>query len=66
MFGLSVYTSGIYIHMRKQNTSLIIRLPKALHSQSLETARERGETLSAILRRHLEAYASAQPIKQAA
>ena len=50
----------------KHNTQFLIRLPKGLHTQALETARQRGETLSAILRRHLEAYTASQPTKQAA
>lgn len=47
------------------NTKYQIRLPQQLLTAAQEIARERRETLSAILRRHLEAYASLQPTKQA-
>ena len=41
------------------------RLPQQLLCKAQEAARQRQESLSAILRRYLEAYASEQPLKQA-
>ncbi|MFC7669741.1 hypothetical protein ACFQT0_22010 [Hymenobacter humi] len=41
------------------------RLSQHLLYKAQEAARQRHETLSAILRRYLEAYASEQPLKQA-
>ncbi|UOE32808.1 hypothetical protein MTP16_16935 [Hymenobacter monticola] len=40
------------------------RLPQQLLTAAQETARERRETLSTVLRHYLEAYASSQPVKQ--
>jgi hypothetical protein len=49
----------------KHQTTTTFRLPQQLLEAATETARQRRENLSAILRRHLEAYASTQPTKTA-
>lgn len=48
----------------KHQTTTTIRLPQQLLKMATETARQRHESISAILRRHLEAYASTQPTKE--
>lgn len=49
----------------KQNQKLMnLRIPTELHTAAQETARQRCENLSAILRRYLEAYTASQPTKR--
>lgn len=52
------------IFSKKKQNNYHFRLSKQLHESGLETAHLRGENLSEILRRHLEAYVASQPTKQ--
>jgi hypothetical protein len=47
------------------DASTRIRLNRQLLLAAQETARQRCQSLSAVLRRYLEAYASSEPLKQA-
>ena len=49
----------------KNDLMITLRLPKALYGKAQETAHQRDETISAVLRHHLDAYVSTQPLKTA-
>ena len=49
----------------RYNATIKFRLSQQLLCMAQEAARQRQESLSAILRRYLEAYASEQPLRRA-
>jgi hypothetical protein len=61
MFGCIPNYLGQITQMKFNDNRLHIRIPALLLSKAHETAKQRNQTLSRIVRAYLEAYTASQP-----